>query len=142
MKAISPFIVILALGIASCGNGTPAPSELGRYAYTAFDSLGVEVARGWLTISSKDSTTISGNWDIGAVGTPDNIGPQVGSGELTGLWHDGQLLIELNPQYADNNVSLIGSYDGERYGGTWMYTGFPGILNHGSFSALRLRDWQ
>jgi hypothetical protein len=112
------------------------------YDYRAYDSLAVEVARGQLAITSDDSSLVAGHWSIQAVGTPDDIGPQIGEGELVGAWWDGRLLVQLNPGVADNNVSLSGryGYEGQRYEGTWQYLTFSGVRNEGSFTAHRTEN--
>ncbi len=45
--------------------------------------------------------------------------------------------INLNPDYVDNNVFLLGVLEGTKMNGRWMYTGFPGVVNEGTFKALR-----
>jgi len=44
-------------------------------------------------------------------------------------------LINLNPEWADNNVFLEGTIDGNKITGNWVYSGFGGVMNHGTYSA-------
>jgi len=102
----------------------------------------VEIARGKLAITSDDSLSVAGHWSIQAVGTPENIGPQIGEGELRGYWWYGRLLVDLNPGVYDYNVRLVGryGYDGQRYKGRWGYSTIAGVQNEGSFTAHRTED--
>jgi hypothetical protein len=107
----------------------------GNYNYTAYDSLGSIVAVGTLSFEMKDSTNITGVWEIKKVGDPQNIGPQVGKGELVGGLSDGTLWIELNPEFRDNNVFLQGKLEKNKYNGKWFYSSFIGLTNWGTFEA-------
>jgi len=40
----------------------------------------------------------------------------------------------LNPEYVDNNVFLNGTMAGDQITGQWIYAGYPGILNQGTFT--------
>lgn len=50
---------------------------------------------------------------------PQGIGPQVGSGELIGSIANERIRFELNPQYRDNNLQLIGTIEDNKYRGVW-----------------------
>lgn len=121
---------------SSCEGQSVGPAPLGALEYKSYDSLGVLVARGWMRIVA-DTSRATGEWHIQKVGDPKNIGPQIGDGIFSGLLVQGELHLDLNPQYRDNNVLLSGPYDGETFAGTWMYVGFPGVLNRGLFVAVR-----
>lgn len=142
MKRLNIFTVaiILSLSLNFCDkdnsiNGIKIPN--GAYAYSGYDSTGVQIVRGWIKINLDDSTTISGEWELGKIGDPENIGPQVGSGTLMGNLQNNQLFLNLNPEYVDNNVFLICPYDDQKLAGKWNYSGFPGIINYGTFVAER-----
>jgi len=140
MKKIDIFIliIIISLSFYFCDkdnsiNGLKIPA--GAYAYTGLDSTGVKIVTGWIKIVFDDSTHISGEWELDKIGNPQNIGPQVGSGNLVGSMVNNQLHLNLNPQYKDNNVFLICPYDDQKLTGIWNYAGFPGIINYGTFVA-------
>ena len=82
-----------------------------------------------------DSSSISGAWDFNVIGSPENIGPQTGEGEYIGTVENNLLWINLNPEWADNNVHLDGTIDGNKITGNWVYSVFAGSMNHGTFSA-------
>ena len=72
------------------------------------------------------------------VGNPKNVGPQIGEGNLVGgLITPDSILIELNPQYSDNNLQLSGSYSNNLIKGKWMWISFIGLTNEGTFEAVR-----
>jgi hypothetical protein len=140
MKTFSMGVVIACMALISCDQGTLPSHNLGRFIYQAYDSLGVRVAEGWLEIDGQDSSSLGGTWHIEAVGTPSRIGPQIGDGALSGLFANGQLMVHLNPDYVDNNVDLVGTYTGGIFEGFWTYSGFPGVINSGRFTAVRLAN--
>ncbi|MBC8400751.1 MAG: hypothetical protein H8E14_04620 [Candidatus Marinimicrobia bacterium] len=105
------------------------------YNYNANDSTGVHIVTGWFSITEHDSSAISGEWEFVGVENPENIGPQTGNGFFTGHLDGDQIRMELNPYMVDNNVSLYGTFSGTVITGEWQFTGFPGLINEGSFYA-------
>lgn len=116
-------------------NGIKIPA--GAYAYTGYDSTGVKIVKGWIKIVFDDRPPVSGEWELDKIGDPQNIGPQVGSGNIIGSLVDNLLQMNLNPQFVDNNVFLTCPYDERKLAGKWNYSGFPGIINYGNFVAER-----
>ena len=112
-------------------------SPSGTFQYLAFDTVGTLIVSGWMAISIQDSTHISGEWHFKKEGNPQNIGPQTGNGSLVGGFANGQLQINLNPNYVDNNVFLAGQMQATSYSGTWIWSGYPGLINRGNFQAIR-----
>jgi hypothetical protein len=109
----------------------------GAYRYTSYDTNGVAVVRGWLTITYQDSAHITGEWRLDKIGNPQGIGPQVGSGKLAGSFHEGKLIVELNPQFRDNNLQLVGYFQQGDYRGEWFWISFVGITGRGTFEAIK-----
>lgn len=109
------------------------------YRYTAYDSSHSKVARGWLFLKFKDDM-IKGEWEIEAVGSPQNIGPQTGNGNLKGGYGIDSIWVELQPQMCDNNLLLKGYLTDDGYSGRWIYVGFMGIINTGTFT-VRKKYW-
>jgi hypothetical protein len=85
----------------------------------------------------QDSVNVSGSWEFQKIGEPQQIGPQVGRGELRGVVDAERISIDLNPDYRDNNVILNGVVSGDTISGSWMYVGFPGPINSGTFQATK-----
>jgi hypothetical protein len=52
---------------------------------------------------------------------------------------DRSVRLNLNPGWADNNVSLVGTLDASAgtFVGTWDYANFTGRVASGSFEAYR-----
>jgi hypothetical protein len=113
------------------------PIPTGALQYTSYDSSGIPIVAGWLTMNFSDSATISGEWHFEPIDNPKNIGPQTGDGNLVGGVHNGQVWVELNPQFRDNNLQLSGTFEGNRYSGQWMWISFIGPTSQGRFEAIR-----
>ena len=134
-------IAVLAGLMLLAGLGCPhAPVEPGtteRYTYASYDTNGVALVTGWFMLHYADDSTITGEWHFNPVGNPQNIGPQTGNGILAGGVENGEVWVELNPQFRDNNLQLTGMIQGNRYAGEWAYISFIGVTNHGPFEAFR-----
>jgi hypothetical protein len=109
------------------------------YSYTGHSQTGAMIVRGQLILSVRDTANLTGRWSLRALVDPNRIGPQVGTGRLTGQLRGGTLTINLNPNYVDNNVMLRGRFLRDRYAGEWTWIGFAGVLNSGTFEAVRTR---
>ena len=109
----------------------------GAYSYTAYDSSGVEVVTGWLDFDFVDEENIEGRWELKPVGSPENIGPQIGDGNLKGMIKENVISINLNPGWVDNNVVLYGDYAEESFSGNWQWVTFAGPTSGGTFEAVR-----
>ncbi len=135
--------VVIALFIAvAAANGckdNPVADDVpaGAFRYVGYDTLGHAVVRGYLRITLTDSARIIGEWALVRVNDGSQIGPQTGTGVLDGYINGTTIGLNLNPNMIDNNVLLSGVLQGNTYTGTWMYVGFPGILNRGAFAARR-----
>ena len=124
--------VLLGIAAVSLFSGC---EEARPYSYNAYDSTGIHIVTGWFSITEHDSSAISGEWEFIGVGNPENIGPQTGSGIFTGYQEEDWIRMELNPDMVDNNVNLHGTFTGTVINGEWQFTGFPGLINEGSFYA-------
>lgn len=131
------FLVILFYFVACNNDGLNEPTPYGAYSYTSFDSSGTAIVEGWLIMNLKDSSQIIGKWHFEKIGNPQDIGPQVGNGVLEGGVKQNEMWVELNPQFRDNNLQLIGSMENNKYSGTWQWISFIGITNYGTFEAIK-----
>ena len=133
-------ILPATLSLYSCkDSGTQPPPSFGNFEYTAFDSSGTPVVHGALDLIRKDSAAITGTWELEAVGSPQNIGPQVGRGSLEGwINHDRTVHLNLNPGWADNNVFLSGKLEEGFIHGTWSWSTIVGETSRGTFVARKL----
>ena len=131
------YLIIISGFLLSCEDDIP----LGAYKYTGFDSVGTAIVSGWLLFEYEDSTRLSGEWSLDAIGSTTNIGPQVGTGKLTGGNDNGTVGVNLNPQWVDNNVYLAGTFENDGvykgFKGKWNYSGVGGPINYGTFTSIK-----
>jgi hypothetical protein len=120
--------------------GPPVPPTAGRlagsYDYLACDAANRPAVIGTVVVTASD-TTFTGTWDLRRHpdGDPTTVvGPQLGSGTLTGWTFDQEIHADLNPGWADNNVGLAGALDAERtITGEWSHTTIIGPVAGGRF---------
>lgn len=107
------------------------------YQYTAYDAKGSLVLTGTLHIDQVGNK-VTGDWALEPADQvkPADIGPQVGTGILSGSTQDNVTVINLHPQTIDNHVILRGSLRNGIFSGAWQYIGFGGVVSEGSFSAI------
>ncbi|HUN65798.1 MAG TPA: hypothetical protein VMW43_06810 [Bacteroidota bacterium] len=137
MRIIPAMCVGITVLIACRSESTVGPVPSGEFHYRAYDTGGTLISTGYCTITFTDSVSVTGNWHFEKVDTPPNIGPQTGDGKLAGLLSGGMLSVNLNPGYVDNNVFLRGQFTGTAYSGAWSWSGFPGVINRGTFRAVK-----
>lgn len=124
-------------GVGCNGSNDPDPVPAGSYAYSGFDAAGRLVITGSLTLDVQNPANVTGTWHLESVGSVQNLGPQIGDGQLVGTLSGTTLNVNLNPNVNDSNVFLNGTFDVRTYRGQWTYSGFAGVLNQGSFEALQ-----
>ena len=136
---VSGYIILFTLMISfcSCNENVIGPIPAGVYSYMSYDTTGTAIVKGWFTMSFQDSSLITGEWHFEKIGNPQDVGPQIGSGELKGSFEQDKILVELNPQYRDNNLQLSGTKLSDNYSGEWVWISFAGITNRGTFQAIR-----
>ena len=137
MRTLLTIVAFFFILIGCKKDNSVQSAHSGPFQYMAYDTIGTLVVSGWMTIDIQDSTHVTGEWHFNKVNNPQNIGPHTGEGNLVGGFYDGQLQINLNPNYVDNNVFLNGKIQANTYSGTWIWSGFPGLLNRGNFQATR-----
>lgn len=140
---ISAIVVLWAGGLAACGGGVDLQGPLpgGELRYQASTAQGVPLLAGSLTLVAHDDSTVTGSWVIrwaAGADTTTPVGPQVGSGTLSGRrYADGSLELNLNPLYADNNVLLSARPVAAGLAGDWTWSGIAGPLATGRFTLAR-----
>jgi hypothetical protein len=119
---------------------SPFPgTDPSTYTYRAYTSAGALAVAGSIILTRTDSTTVAGSWTLNGVSSTDRVGPQIGAGTLAGRIEGSRLSVNLNPGWADNNVILAGSIEGEKIVGTWSWITFAGPTASGSFEAVRTK---
>jgi len=126
----------LLVAVTTCTQPTDSTPP-GAFAFSSYDSTGAPLSSGWFSMKFSDSVTISGEWHFNPHDNPQDVGPQIGQGTLTGLVQGDQVFINLNPEFADNNVALSGTMTENRISGIWMWTTFAGPTNQGTFNAVK-----
>jgi hypothetical protein len=109
------------------------------YRYSAYNSKGLLVVTGSMTLAVADNWTVSGTWTLTSVAPGESVGPQTGSGTLTGTIQGARLTVNLNPGWIDNNIFLSGSFSKDRFNGTWMWSTFVGATSQGMFEAIKVQ---
>lgn len=141
MKRLVFLSLLIGLLVISCERNLNSPNSSsvphGAYSYTAYNTDGAAVVKGWFSIESSDSSAVKGEWHFQALGDSQHLGPQIGDGELVGMLVDMNLTVNLNPGWIDNNVLLNGTLSGHRIDGTWMWVTIAGPWTGGSFIAVK-----
>ena len=109
----------------------------GSYAYFGYDTSSTLIAKGWFKFEYEDSVRIKGHWQLKTIGNPGNIGPQDGEGELVGTKTDTSININLHPNFADNNIILLGKINRKYIYGKWQWATFARLTNWGNFNAKK-----
>lgn len=138
MRPIS--LAAAAALLAACGTGSSA-FELGdgELRYRATTATGRPLLDGSLSLTFPTDSTVAGTWQIrwsAGADTTSQVGPQVGMGTLIGTRRADTLLLELNPGYFDNNVSLRGVATSGGLRGDWTWATIAGPFTSGPFSAV------
>ena len=136
MKTITAILISLMFVLASSCDKSVESVPSNAYQYKAYDTTGYLIVQGWMTIVVHDSTNIDGEWHFTKVDDPQNIGPHFGDGTFHGAFDHGNLSLNLNPEFVDNNIMLQGRFASKSFSGKWFWIGLPGGLNHGGFEAI------
>ena len=138
-------LALLAGLFAACSDGMPDSEKgdvSGQFRYTGYDRQGTVVIRGTLDLNEDSGGLVNGRWNLQAVGNPDRLGPQVGQGDAQGnvttsSGGAAELVLNLNPGWADNNVFVYGQVRGSRIEGDWQWSTLLGSVQSGTFVAER-----
>ena len=111
----------------------------GELRYRATTATGKPLLDGSLSLTFPTDSTVTGTWQIrwsAGADTTSPVGPQIGTGSLVGTRRADTLLLELNPGYVDNNVSLRGVATSGGLRGDWRWATIAGPFTSGPFSAV------
>lgn len=137
---VSVICALLLCSACSGGPSAPAAMRAGGFAYSASTPAGDPILNGRISFEFTDDSTVTGTWSITWVEGADTtleVGPQVGSGLLVGTRHGDTMMIQLNPNYADNNVGLVAVPTAKGWRGEWEWVAFAGPRSRGPFTAYR-----
>ena len=123
------FFIFLSIAFISCSGGNSKHNSLGylsegSYNFTMYDSAGVKIAEGNLTVKSFKDNNISGTYSFTKVYTEFEGYQSMSKGEFKGSVNDKEnmVLINTNPQQADNNVFFNLKIEPLSLKGDWYYT--------------------
>jgi hypothetical protein len=131
-----PFVACTDRGDSPVGSLQPGGVP-DKHIYKAYNSKGDLAVSGTMTLVGIDSTSVSGTWSFVEVLPSEQVGPQVGTGRLTGTIQKSSIFINLNPGWVDNNVFLQGTLSSDSMNGQWMWSTFIGPTAEGRFEAFR-----
>jgi hypothetical protein len=139
MKKI--FVIIFSAFILfSCKDKIVQPENTALFNYSGYDSSNTLISEGWLKINFEDSTKITGEWHIKKLNNSQNTGLGDESGSLIGGTNNKSVWLNLNPDYVDNNLFLVGVLSKNKFEGNWQWITFAGITNSGNFIAIKSED--
>ncbi len=136
--AVISLLLLTIAGCADSGTNPSGPPPAGVYRYIGYDSTGIGIVSGVLTINCRAQNYVDGGWSLERIGNAGNIGPQVGTGKLSGGKSGDMLWLDLQPQFRDNNVDIIGNVSGSEFRGRWHWITYSGVTNTGTFIAVRI----
>lgn len=143
------FALVVLFIFSACNSSGPGDNIDRAYLYVAnHPDSDTDAARGNLNLRFENTdeegvvAQIAGTWEINKLNDGEELGPQTGEGKLRGkIREDGSVRIDLNPDIADQNVILTGSFpnNGDRsfFEGKWMYQTLSGSTS-GEFEALQV----
>ena len=145
VRSFSVVALATCLLIASCFGSLeeviPEGPELQpstAFTYNGWNFSGSPILSGTLTITGVDSSQFVGVWEIHWAPGADTsivVGPQVGSGSLTGEIVDGRAYLTLTRGDSSGAVTLNGIPDDLGWHGRWGYVRPSGLRTGGSFVA-------
>jgi hypothetical protein len=118
--------------VTTLADGSVIPD--GAYLYEAYNKSGKMIVYGLFELN-KESDKISGNWNFKEV--KKNSAPSIfiGIGSLQASKNGEKFLINLNPNFIDNNIILTCNMNGDVITGAWAYDGWAPNLTSGTFRA-------
>jgi hypothetical protein len=125
MKTLSlfSFVILITLGCTDTGT-LPESGKFGTFKLNMQDTLGVSFSTGSLTLIDTDSIIV-GSWSLS----------DGRSGKLIGTISNSHLEVNLNPEFIDANLILVGTLSAKIYSGQWFQIGFGGVMAQGLFIA-------
>jgi len=139
MKYLAQIFIlpIILFSLFSCSDSLIPDTLPGEYNLTAFDSLGVKISQGSLTVNLISDSKIEGEWSFVQVGSNSYNGFKFGDGKYTGTVSGDTVRINLNPDMIDDNINLFGIFSDGVIAGKWEWSTFVGVTTRGTFNAVK-----
>ncbi|GBD92067.1 hypothetical protein BMS3Abin04_02800 [bacterium BMS3Abin04] len=139
MKYLAQIFIlpIVLFSLFSCSDSLVPDTLPGTYNVTAFDSLGLKISQGSLTVNLISNSKIEGEWSFIQIGSNSDDGFMFGDGKYTGIVNGDTVRINLNPDMIDNNINLFGIFNDGVIAGKWEWSTFIGVTARGTFNAVK-----
>lgn len=144
---LGPAMIAAALGCStptsSDCTGTEDVVPAGNFGYQARGPDGAVLVVGVLQFAPATAPPYTGTWVFDwqqGADTTTVVGPQIGSGSFTATVKGARLVVQLNPQNADNNVGLVGCYTQSLITGNWSFSTITGERARGAFTLAPMLD--
>ena len=147
-RRLSALTAILAFALAACGSyevSEPIDLDPDRtYTYNAYGEDGRRLLTGTIVLHPRTARPASfeqefeGEWNIRWAPGADTtvmVGPQVGSGWLSGVATEDGITIQLPQITVDNGVVLTGTVRNNAFRGEWSVITIAGPMAGGEFTA-------
>lgn len=122
-------------------------NEIARtYNYKGFDTNGVLLVEGVITLRVDETNKVQGEWKLQVLDKEKlkDLGPQDGSGKITGHLKEDRIFLNLNPAVFGDNIYLDGKITRAnifKINGKWgRYGYYAGKLIDGNFEMTRKED--
>lgn len=123
------FLIVMCISLADCSGGNSKQNSIGylgagSYDFTMYDSTGIKIAEGSLTVKSFTDNKIRGVYNFKKVYQEFDGYKSMNKGEFTGKVNskENMVLINTNPLQADNNVFFNLKIEPSTLKGDWYYT--------------------
>ena len=125
---LTVFGLIIAGGCSSGNVSSPFKFGKGKYKFIMSDSLGTELVRGTLNVSSYENEKISGTYEFTKISDKNFDGFSSMGGEFSGDVNsvEKKVFINTNPRIADSNVFWNLKIKNSELYGSWNYSVFRG----------------
>jgi hypothetical protein len=139
MRIVISGIILTIIGLALTGSVScqTKPFPLGDYRYSGYDKNGAKIVEGTISITSRQSNHISGKWELKSISNTENISFELGKGRFEGEMEQNNATINLNPNINDANLFLVGKIEGSRFHGVWRFSSIKGVVDRGTFEAIK-----
>jgi hypothetical protein len=144
--AVAIVVILCACCHGASEPGAPETRPSGAMSYFGYDDAGRLVVDGWIeldlgpVVRPPSPLSVSGTWKLRALADPARIGPQDGSGILSGSFVESSAVVDLHPGQVDDNIQLKGTLSAGgpgpmSYKGSWSWITIAGVRAQGTFRA-------
>lgn len=119
-------------------------SLVGKYSFTASDTMDKMLIDGTMEIMKKEEKVLSGKYEVeNRLEEPNELSGIKDKGDFEGQVDEkkGKVFFNLNPKLADNNIFVNAEWKNDStLAGTWTHSTMTGIKGKGNFKAVKKKD--